>query len=731
MNHVNHTNYLTRIALTFLASIITLVSSPTSSFANTSAFGYCQQGNQTVTTGSLTSTTKVQRSYPQCTVTVYLTGTGTLATLYSNNSVSPTPLANPFTANSNGTWQFYAVNGRYDIVLSGAGIGSPFTISDVLLDDPLYRPVMNNIQYCDPSSSAVESTQISNAIAALPSTGGVIVCSGLLGAQSWSANPFASVGTKPIDLYLSSGTVTISLDVTIPYNVTIHNSSSSILSISSTKTLTIQSNIVGPRRKLFAGSGTISISNTPGQVNIYPEWFGAIGDGSTDDTSAFQSMSASCGSGRCYFQLAASTYKITDEITFSKDRVCVVGSGQQATQIDFEPLSGGKSAFKFTKNSGATRMVQTCVRELGFTSNDTTYKKIALNIGPTSDMDISGVATYPWTGNTSIGILFSGNTGIAPAWSELIRVSGNTTISADIPVQVSYGLDHSSLVDTYLLAPILLVTTPVILVDDGLAITNVDILRNAWVGGKYGIFWDDTTSAGADAAFTIRDVRWEQSSDTTGYAIYINQTGAGSLQKLLIENFYGSFSNGLYLHGIVGAIIQNISLTSITTVNWDFTGQDFYTQNITGDPAKTTNDTSTRRFGSYLLGGNLYVVSGAPIPGTGAAYQWSQNPSTTLGFPQLEPKPIVVTAGANVKLSDDTLNGMLFISSTGGLSCIMNVNDAFHSTTVLVSGGACGASAGASSYNVYWNGGTNSYRIQNNTGFDATLYLMFFGKGEH
>lgn len=87
--------------------------------------GYCEQGGQTVTTDGRTSTTKVQRSYPSCTVTVYQAGTLTLATIASDEA--GTPKANPFTADSTGSWGFWATVGRYDVRFSGAGITTPFT----------------------------------------------------------------------------------------------------------------------------------------------------------------------------------------------------------------------------------------------------------------------------------------------------------------------------------------------------------------------------------------------------------------------------------------------------------------------------------------------------------------------------------------------------------------------------------------------------------------------------
>lgn len=48
------------------------------------------------------------------TVTVYLAGTLTLATLYNANGSSAK--ANPFTNDSDGTFEFYTANGRYDLV---------------------------------------------------------------------------------------------------------------------------------------------------------------------------------------------------------------------------------------------------------------------------------------------------------------------------------------------------------------------------------------------------------------------------------------------------------------------------------------------------------------------------------------------------------------------------------------------------------------------------------------
>lgn len=66
-------------------------------------------------------------------ITVYLTGTSTLATLYSDNGVTIT--GNPVSTDVNGYFYFYAPDGRYDIAFSGSAIASPLLLTDVSIED--------------------------------------------------------------------------------------------------------------------------------------------------------------------------------------------------------------------------------------------------------------------------------------------------------------------------------------------------------------------------------------------------------------------------------------------------------------------------------------------------------------------------------------------------------------------------------------------------------------------
>jgi hypothetical protein len=111
------------------------------------AQGWCELGNQTVAVQGYISSanTPAQRSYPGCTVTVYVTGSsGTLATLYADNN--GTGLANPFTADSYGRWFFYASGGYYDVSISDGGMPTPYTFGAIdAVDTCLVGKVLSKV----------------------------------------------------------------------------------------------------------------------------------------------------------------------------------------------------------------------------------------------------------------------------------------------------------------------------------------------------------------------------------------------------------------------------------------------------------------------------------------------------------------------------------------------------------------------------------------------------------
>lgn len=118
------------LALTAIAAVL----SPAAR-AKERAYGFCTPGQQTLSVSGLNVAPTALASFSECQVTVYIAGTTTLATIYSDNGSPPTPLANPFTAAANSYWAFYAANGRYSAQISGSNFPT-FTYIDILLCDP-------------------------------------------------------------------------------------------------------------------------------------------------------------------------------------------------------------------------------------------------------------------------------------------------------------------------------------------------------------------------------------------------------------------------------------------------------------------------------------------------------------------------------------------------------------------------------------------------------------------
>ncbi|HEX8650336.1 MAG TPA: hypothetical protein VF708_05820 [Pyrinomonadaceae bacterium] len=80
------------------------------------------------------------KTFPRCTVSVFIAGTDMLARIYTDEAGAPK--ANPFNADSvTAAWSFYADNGIYEARFSGTGVTSPFTQGPFTVSDP--REVYN------------------------------------------------------------------------------------------------------------------------------------------------------------------------------------------------------------------------------------------------------------------------------------------------------------------------------------------------------------------------------------------------------------------------------------------------------------------------------------------------------------------------------------------------------------------------------------------------------------
>ncbi len=115
--------------------------------------------------------------------------------------------------------------------------------------------------------------------------------SGLVLARSFGSpslatltNAIASIGSGNRALVLDGGIWHITDDVIIPSNISLSVSPGSGLDIAAGKTVTMGNVVTGGLYPLFQGDGTILLI----PQTVQPEWWGAKGDGVTDDRPAIQ-----------------------------------------------------------------------------------------------------------------------------------------------------------------------------------------------------------------------------------------------------------------------------------------------------------------------------------------------------------------------------------------------------------------------------------------------------------
>lgn len=98
---------------------------------------------------------------------------------------------------------------------------------------------------------------------------------------------FSVIGSDNAYVTLSAGTWIVDDDETIPSNITLDTPRGATINVASGETLTFSrpGQLLAGRYTVFTGSGTVV-----GLTTQYPEWHGAAGDGSTDDSSAFNAM---------------------------------------------------------------------------------------------------------------------------------------------------------------------------------------------------------------------------------------------------------------------------------------------------------------------------------------------------------------------------------------------------------------------------------------------------------
>ena len=118
------------------------------------------------------------------------------------------------------------------------------------------------------------------------------------------SDAISRIGSNDQELILGPGTYVVDNDLTIPANVALVMKMGALLTINTVVTLTINGPFEAGLYQVFNCIGTGVVTFGSGSVTeVYPEWFGAIGDGVTDDRIFINAAidSISTNGGRLYF----------------------------------------------------------------------------------------------------------------------------------------------------------------------------------------------------------------------------------------------------------------------------------------------------------------------------------------------------------------------------------------------------------------------------------------------
>lgn len=170
--------------------------------------------------------------------------------------------------------------------------------------------------------------KVAAAMTGLPSTGGVVDARGITTGLTIAADPFSGI-TKPIVLIIGSE-VAASVNISVPNNVTIRFERGAKITMATGTTFNCNGQIDAGAYQIFDWTGTGTFSLAPNGpmgrfYEILPEWFGALGNSSHNDSAALQKACDAAAECCATIRLRAAEYAIQSGLSFGAIRI--IGSG--------------------------------------------------------------------------------------------------------------------------------------------------------------------------------------------------------------------------------------------------------------------------------------------------------------------------------------------------------------------------------------------------------------------
>lgn len=174
-----------------------------------------------------------------------------------------------------------------------------------------------------------------------------------------------TIGNRLVTLNVPAETIVpVTQNTTIPPNISLKVYEGAEFQVNTGITLNLNSSFEAGRYKVFSptGSGKVQFGSNSSQI-IYPEWFNAIGDGSTNDKAAFQAtLNAMAPSMAC--KLADKSYYIDGKVYWPQTAgLSLSGHGQGRSNLIINDSSGNNPGI-YLKNQGGTTVEGMTIKDL-------------------------------------------------------------------------------------------------------------------------------------------------------------------------------------------------------------------------------------------------------------------------------------------------------------------------------------------------------------------------------
>ena len=298
-----------------------------------------------------------------------------------------------------------------------------------------------------------------------------------------------------------SSTVPITDNVTIPGNVAVSVLRGGSFSITEGKTLTINGPLEAGLYKVFSGPGavvftTVQFRDMPTPKRV-PQWFGAKGDGNSDDTAAFTALMKSSNS----IYIPNGTYIIKDSLPKAR---YVLGEDEWQTVIFFKPAVDGKVLFDCSPDDIKTGFYwQATIKNLSIAGGGT-VNKTAIRFWHVRGGAIDYVHVHfgPGWGDTSTESVALNIMGCDESFvmNSTLRAA-RCILAENQPTSNRNNLDHITFMNMDLYG---ISTHPLVEFQIGVSQVLFSGMQ-VWVGGSSGF-----SMAGVDFSnLTLENIRWE------------------------------------------------------------------------------------------------------------------------------------------------------------------------------------------------------------------------------